>query len=218
MTQQTIKDISAIVKLSLKILIGILLIGLILLPQFGDYQLELAKTSGILAVVFFGLSQVPGIIRRLQVQGLAKELYRILLPSRAQIGIVMFLFALFHYLGVYFFPVILPLTEAGVFPELTGYSLTGILSLYSAFFLFLTSNTQSKKILKRYWTYLHRLVFIMVWTIALHILFVTQYQYNLYGEISFGSLISFGIIMITGIAQVISLIVFMRQKSHSQDS
>ena len=84
---------------------------------------------------------------------------------RRQFGITMFLLAAFHGLIVSLLPRILngSLLKAAVF------ELFGIASVSLLFFLFLTSNDFSQMKLGKWWYALHRLVYIIMWLILIHV-------------------------------------------------
>jgi len=85
-----------------------------------------------------------------------------------------------------------------------------MLALMITFVLFLTSNIQSKKLLKKWWGRIHKTVFVLSWAIAIHLLFVFDYQTLLFsGNGNFrvtGSLVMLVAIVVLIILQITSLI------------
>jgi len=206
MSSESIETIQKTIRESLKLIIYIQIILVFLVPSLWPSTYSLGKFYGSLAVVFFIITQIPGLIRRFGLKGGFRDLYKILFPSRAQQGILMFMFGFTHYTTVFLRPVI----QIGQPPAPTIWSLSGMLALMITFVLFLTSNIQSKKLLKKWWGRIHKTVFVLSWAIAIHLLFVFDYQTLLFsGNGNFrvtGSLVMLVAIVVLIILQITSLI------------
>jgi DMSO/TMAO reductase YedYZ heme-binding membrane subunit len=161
-----------------KILIFALIIGtvvVIALPKdLINVKLtyDIGKKLGSISALLFCLAITTGIINRLQnnpifgkIANKLKPVGNYLMYSRAQIGISMFISGLAHYLLV----VIVPFAKYGLEPKPQAYFIFGLLALFLSFWLAITSNTQSKKLLKTKWKMLHSLVYVIVWLIFLHV-------------------------------------------------
>lgn len=153
-----------------KIIIGLTYISpIIFIPLFNllpGARLDYAKTFGTIALVLFVITLIPSIIQRF---GLAKQfsfIIKLILPIRRQVGILMFVSAFTHYLGVkvipsiqYKLPVFLPLYQA-----------FGLLALGLTFLMFITSNNWATRKLKSNWKRLHRVTYIIGWLIFGHVI------------------------------------------------
>ncbi len=149
-----------------KILIYLSVALIIFIPFILKDEYEFGKLLGNLAAFTFILAGTPGVLRRFKASGILNKVQSLLMYSRAQLGILMFLLAVGHYLLVF----ILPILALGTLPTtLRLFELLGVASLYLSFPLFLTSNTWAKRKLKKWWGRLHMLVYIIIWTIFLHV-------------------------------------------------
>lgn len=155
-----------LLKLSLKVLVYLTVIIGIIVPFFGNLLLEyeLGKIFGNISATIFLFTQIPGIIRRFQAAGIIKNLGNLLMFSRRELGIFMFVTASVHYLLMF----VLPTFRYGFNPP-PGFVVFGILAFYLSLPLFLTSNQWSKKKLKKKWNYLHKLSYLILWAIFLHV-------------------------------------------------
>jgi sulfoxide reductase heme-binding subunit YedZ len=158
-------------------------------------RLDYAKTFGTIALLLFITTLIPSIIQRF---GLSKQfslIIKLILPVRRQIGILMFISAFTHYLGVkvipsiqYKLPVSLPLYQA-----------FGLLALMLTFLMFITSNNWATRKLKSNWKRLHRVTYIIGWLIFGHVLLGGL---NSEGEISLQAIL-IGTIMVLEVASLI---------------
>lgn len=164
------------------------------------------KLAGIASVGFFLLNQLPGIFRRLELKGNLKNFADYLMFSRAQIGILMYALAFTHYFFNALFPVVIIDRQV---PVLQAYSAAGVAALLIALPLTITSNNQSKKLLKKWWKKLHSLVYIMLWAIAIHVGLVASF----YGFRELSNLLVFTSVVGVGILQIYSFIFQSRKKS-----
>jgi len=122
----------------------------------------IAVLSGKTSLIFFVITLTPGIFNRFLIRNRLLGLIRIF---RRQFGITMFLLAAFHGIIVSLLPTLLKGPPFQVAP----FQLFGTLSLLLLFFLFVTSNDISEKLLKVWWFRLHRLVYIIMWFILFHV-------------------------------------------------
>ncbi len=158
-------DLKNILKSLVKIAIYISLIILVLIPFGLKDQYSFGKLLGIAAWASFILTTIPGDIRRFELGGIFRQIQILLMFCRAQLGILMFLLASAHYTIVFIYPAI----QAGSLPLIRLYEVFGAFAFYLAFPLFVTSNTWSKRYLKRNWQKLHSLTYIITWFIFLHV-------------------------------------------------
>ena len=125
--------------------------------------LQIGKYMGIFSSLAFCLVISPGIIKRLSIKPL--EIIPVYIrPAKAQIGIAMFLSALSHYLML----VIIPLVKFNKQVNPQSFFIFGFLAMFLSFWLAITSNRFSKKLLSSNWKKLHSLVYAIVWLIFLH--------------------------------------------------
>lgn len=117
---------------------------------------------GLISFTFFTIALMPGILGRF---GLRHKLIAWFMTYRREFGKIMFLFALSHWFVIKIFPTIV-LKQTIEFPT---YQIFGLLTLLMALALFITSNNYSQKLLKIWWSRIHGLVYIMVWTVFFHV-------------------------------------------------
>lgn len=124
-----------------------------------------ARMSGNIAVALFLLVMIPGIARRF---GIKHKLISLLMIYRRYTGIAMFLFVLIHAFIIRFIPMI-----AGYVPPFPRpfFEIAGFIAFLFLMPLFITSNDRSVKFLKQKWYVLHRVVYVIMWLIAFHLLF-----------------------------------------------
>lgn len=129
------------------------------------------KKLGLLAVSLYVLTLIPGILVRLRVM---PQLSAVLMPFRRQIGVLMFICAFIHMN----FTTTLPMMASGNFDPTSLYAAPqtrfGLLAFWVLFPLFITSNDFSQKILKKRWKLLHRLTYISLFFILLHVSFFNR--------------------------------------------
>ena len=170
-------------KIFFKILILVLILAtivIITLPKESFKIMEIrniGKKLGSLSAILFCLSITTGIINRFQnlkisTLDLGQKIFQRIKPlgsylmySRTQIGIAMFVSALSHYVLI----TIIPIIKYGRTVQPQSYLTFGFLALFLSFWLAITSNWFSKKLLKTNWKRLHSLVYIIVWLIFLHV-------------------------------------------------
>ena len=148
--------------------------------------LILTQTLGIVYFLFvatkipFGLSNfwggfagwvflvtlIPGIVSRFEIKETVATIGQTLFFARTQLGISMFLAAFLHYILF-----IKNLMALGKFPptEFMPFLPAGFLALFISFILFLTSNQQSKKLLKKNWFRLHKATYLILFLVFAHV-------------------------------------------------
>ncbi|MBI5151283.1 MAG: hypothetical protein HZA34_01785 [Candidatus Pacebacteria bacterium] len=124
----------------------------------------IGKKLGTLSVVLLCFVVIPGIFRRLQ----CFTIVRVTVMSiRRHLGILMYLTGVIHSLFTYWMPRFI----FGPTP-LQYFQIFGMVTLSLGFPLFLTSNDFSVKLLKKMWDVLHKGVYIMLFFVSLHLLFL----------------------------------------------
>lgn len=134
---------------------------------------------GEIGIVLFFLILIPGIARRF---GLKHKLLSLLKIYRRYLGICMFLFILMH--STFLF--ILPFFE-GIVTSLPLYEWFGLSAGILLFFLFLTSNDYSVKLLRQNWYLLHRSVYIIMFLILAHV--TLQKPFGIWAILTYGIVI-----------------------------
>lgn len=148
----------------------LILIGTIIISRANQYWLVLGRFSGNVSVIFLCATLLPGIIKRFNFKNaLFQQFKLILLSFRRQLGIGMFVSALAHNLWVKILPTVK--FKLPIFPPQL-FEVFGMLALYAALLLFLTSNDFSVKKLGKKWNKLHQLVYFIVWLVLIHIVLV----------------------------------------------
>ncbi len=97
-----------------------------------------------------------------------------LLPLRKEVGILCGTLAIAHSIG-FFFQAGISLPAGFLLSEIWDYKNTyfwGMIGFIIAIVLTLTSNIFSIKLLKTYWKKLHKLTYVFLLTVALHIIFI----------------------------------------------
>jgi DMSO/TMAO reductase YedYZ heme-binding membrane subunit len=124
---------------------------------------RLAPWMGRVGIVAYSLTTIPGIARRLRVQ---HKLIALLMIYRRDIGVSMYLFVTIHYffligIATWFQKIFVVPTPLFQTMGLTAYVLT--------FFLFATSNDFSVRRLGSWWHTIHKLTYIIIVFIFLHV-------------------------------------------------
>ena len=125
---------------------------------------ETGEISGQIAAALFCLSILPGISRRLKFKA---PMVTLLMIIRRQLGIAMFSVAFLHYSSIRLFPIIFAGVPMNLSPPV--FEIFGVLTLFPLFFLFITSNNFAVKSLKSWWGRVHKIVYISIWALFLHI-------------------------------------------------
>lgn len=121
------------------------------------------ELSGKIALVLFCITITPGILRRFSIRGTAVSL---LMLYRRHLGISTFVFAFYHYASISLFSVLFRGSFVLVPSLFEGF---GVVSLYTMSVLFFSSNSWSVQNLGKWWGRLHALIYIIAWTIFLHV-------------------------------------------------
>lgn len=154
------------------VLIMMLLLGLplyILFPQHISLFLEVGKKSATLSLLFYGLSLLPGMLRRFTILPTTRIMS---MMFRRQTGILMFFFMAIHsgYSQVF------PMLSSGLSP-LLGINIRILLGFIAGLVLiplWMTANDYSIKKLGRTWHTLHLLTYIALFGIFGHILLLSS--------------------------------------------
>ncbi|GIW63107.1 MAG: hypothetical protein KatS3mg090_0933 [Patescibacteria group bacterium] len=135
--------------------------------QKGPLLYNIGVVYGRLAVIFYSITLLPGIIRRFQIkESVLYQTQTILMLFRRQIGILVFFTVLIHYMFLRGFRVL----SFGLPSILPTFEIVGFIAFQLMFLLFITSNDWSVSKLKKWWIYLHRTTYVIVFLIFLHIL------------------------------------------------
>lgn len=118
---------------------------------------------GKAALLLYIITMIPGITRRF---GLRNKPLSLVMIFRRYIGISMYLFAFIHFSFVRIIVLLLNFTLAWNFAL---FELFGIAAATTLFFLFITSNDLSVHKLNVWWYRLHKLTYISMFFIFLHV-------------------------------------------------
>ncbi len=162
-TKQTLITLSTI--LILFFALGFSLYSLTTPDQLFKTQI-IGQYLGKLAYLLLFLTLLPGIAKRLS---LFPILVRTLMPLRRQLGNAMYIIGLAHWIVIDLTPRLATYT----FPYryLTPTQLAGLILLLTLLPLFLTSNDRSLRLLKKTWSRLHKLVYLGLVFLLLHLIF-----------------------------------------------
>jgi DMSO/TMAO reductase YedYZ heme-binding membrane subunit len=134
---------------------------------------DVALWCGRTALVLFCITITPGILKRF---GKTWNIRTILMLLRRQFGVLTFFIAFLHFSLLRLFPYING-DYILRFP-LLNFELFGLLSIFFMSLLFFTSNDYSVRSMGKWWTILHNLIYIVAWTIALHVALVRTSTYS----------------------------------------
>jgi DMSO/TMAO reductase YedYZ heme-binding membrane subunit len=131
----------------------------------------IVKVWGWVAAGLYISTLIPGIVTRFNLKGLTSEIGKTIFFARTQLGISMFLAVFLHYILE-----VKSLIQTNNFPpkEPELWFAFGFLAMIVSFILFLTSNQQSKKFLKKNWFKLHRLTYAILGLAFLHVAFLER--------------------------------------------
>lgn len=124
---------------------------------------ELAKKGGELALLIFSAILLPGMARRFRVK---IPFVSVITFFRRQLGITMFLLAFWHYATV---RLATQLMYGISLSRIPFFEVAGMTALFLTAPLFFTSNNWSVRILGPWWKRIHRLVYVIVWLLFLHV-------------------------------------------------
>lgn len=129
-------------------------------------------TLGQTAIILYAITLIPGIITRLQwFPTVTQPISSLILPFRRHFGILMFLTSFLHLS----FTTTLPYFAAhdfsppGILPELALFQWMGLIGWLALLPLWLTSNDYAQKGLGKFWKILHRLTYVALFFIFLHV-------------------------------------------------
>jgi sulfoxide reductase heme-binding subunit YedZ len=157
----------------------------------------MAHHFGIYAAITFCLTLTPSIMQRINIRfPFSLYIQSLLILVRRHMGILMYMFALAHGLLMGVFP---RLAFGGLL-QMPIEEVVGLTALLLTTPLFLSANDYSVKLLGRNWKKLHRLSYVIVWVIFLHVVLVSERSVTI-------------LVSTTGILEIISWLVFwQRQK------
>lgn len=135
------------------------------------YWLDIGRQAGDIAVIFFTITILPGILSRLKATGFLQQIQTSLMLFRRQNGILMFLFALTHYTYIRILPIIF---QGSIWWKISIFEWLGISAFLLSAALFITSNNYSQRLLGPKWAKLHKLVYLITWLIFLHLVFMQR--------------------------------------------
>lgn len=124
----------------------------------------IGKKFGTLSVLLLCFVVTPGILRRLQWFTMVRVT---VMSIRRHLGILMYLTGVIHALFTYWMPRFI----FGPTP-LQYFQVFGMITLTLGLPLFLTSNDFSVRLLEKMWDTLHKGVYIMLFFVSLHLLFL----------------------------------------------
>ncbi len=131
-------------------------------PEIYNFFATNRAWFGRIALLVLLLVITPGIIGRF---GIDIKISRIITVYRRRLGILVFLLALTHY-NIITLPRIAGI-EPFVFP-MPVFQTIGFLALVMLAFLFLSSNDLSVKRFGKWWKWLHRLIYVILFLVLLH--------------------------------------------------
>jgi DMSO/TMAO reductase YedYZ heme-binding membrane subunit len=121
-------------------------------------------TIGQAALICYVVTLLPGMLKRFGILPMTRTM---LMMFRRQWGVTMFLLAFLH--GAYTTTIAYGFGPQTPLPVLQSHHVWGLVSLWILFPLWLTSNDLSKKKLGKWWSWVHRLTYIAMWTIFGHL-------------------------------------------------
>lgn len=131
---------------------------------------ELGTKLGIAALLLYILTVLPGMFSRLQVMTqLTQPLTAIILPFRKHLGILMFITAWLHLNFTTTLPQLVANGGDASKIQLLLFQWMGEIAWWLLFPLWLTSNDSSVKYLGKWWKRVHRLTYIALFFIFLHV-------------------------------------------------
>jgi DMSO/TMAO reductase YedYZ heme-binding membrane subunit len=127
---------------------------------------QVIKVWGWVASGLYIITLLPGIITRFNIKGKLSEIGKTIFFARTQLGISMFFAVFLHYILK-----VKSLIQTNNYPpkEIELYFVFGFLAMLLSFILLVTSNQQSKKLLKKNWFRLHKLTYAILGLAFLHV-------------------------------------------------
>jgi sulfoxide reductase heme-binding subunit YedZ len=140
-------------------------------PAVVRYLFEYGSLLGEAALILYCITLVPGIITRLQwFPTLTRPIGSIIMLFRRHFGILMFITAFWHMTFTTYIPyyAMYNFNPPGL-PTLATYQMMGMIAWLLLFPLWLTSNDFSQKKLGKYWKILHKLTYLSMMFIFVHV-------------------------------------------------
>ena len=133
-------------------------------PKQTVFFYDIGKKAGQVGILLLGVIVLPGILGRFRIE---IKLTRIITLFRRQLGITFFLLSFVHYHFVR--GLALYSTKSSPFEGLLPFMIVGLSAFTIFFFMFLTSNNFSVGRLRKWWKYLHRMIYVALWLLVLHV-------------------------------------------------
>lgn len=127
----------------------------------------IGRQAGQVAAVCYAITLFAGILKRLDILPLIRVSLRLF---RRHVGIISFLLMVMHSFFLYFFSYI----EQWRLPLLDQRQFYGFIGLWLLVPLWLTSNDWSERILGKLWQLIHKLTYIALFFVFLHVALVSQ--------------------------------------------
>ena len=163
-TGEVSKNLKLVLRIVMYSLYALIVISMITYTNRSWFSI--GGVVGTAAAVLLWIIAIPGIIKRFDLGGNLKKIAVILMSNRRQLGIIMFLLALSHYLWLRAFGYII-----NGFPDPESFKLyerLGFAAFLTTIPLYITSNNFSVKLLKRNWTWLHKINYLTIWLLIFH--------------------------------------------------
>ncbi len=140
--------------------------------------LDIGRKLGTFAFVFYVLTLLPSMIRRLKFPKLF-PIMSILLPFRRQFGVLMFLVAFAHQGFTTVLPslVFIDFDYSKLAPQLSSHHIAGYAAWWLLFPLWLTSNDAAIKYTGKWWKRIHKLTYVAIFAIMAHLVLVEHWMY-----------------------------------------
>jgi len=124
------------------------------------------RTFGTVAFILYSITLIPGIFGRFRIFNTIKAIITLF---RRHIGVEAFLLAILHEAYIFTLPFVIGSGFKNFLFAITSHELLGFIALTILFPMWLTSNDFSERKLGRGWKLLHRITYIALVIIFLHI-------------------------------------------------
>lgn len=202
---------SAYLKSALKVLIYTILT--ILLVSFAFLPTNLVSISSVFgrfAIYTFWIIAIPGILLRFKVKGILRSLQIVLMSVRRQLGILMLVLVLVHYLWSRGFAYV----KFGIPATMPTFQIAGFIAFLMLIPLAITSNNFFQKRMKKWWQILHYLSYPIMVLLIFHTALQPSNTEILEGNFNFSNTIQYAIpTIIILIIQAISWVYFFQSKA-----
>ena len=140
--------------------------------------LDMGRKLGTAAFIFYVLTLLPSMIRRLKYPQLF-PIMSMLLPFRRQFGVLMFLVAFAHQGFTTMLPYLVQIDfDYSKFqPLLLAHHITGFIAWWLLFPLWLTSNDLAIKYTGKWWKRIHKVTYVAIFAIMAHLVLVEHWLY-----------------------------------------